>query len=445
MSIAEKIAGSLIKTYGGKVADSVGLGSVWKFFSGDSGSDHSEEILAKLDDISAQLQGISKQIARLQDDTKTAFKRASFDIVVQPLQALMDANDTLKDDYRRLFVALAGDNDRDVDKALDQIQKDLEMVSKGPETWHNHLIGTVGTSVIVAASGIASDNPEFYTQKSAQTFQDTWDLFDAQQAMTLFYYIEYLNATTERDSDRPEGNQPAAVLDTIRTYLHHRQQQLILLRGQKRNVTQVMTLSISGNPRMLHGSFSGPALPPDTIVALKPPYTMWSLQLTGPTAQGSSTYEIFCSSRQDVMRFQNPERDSVRAVFENTNQLQIDGLLFERPVGKQFEDLVTAAKGTNDGFYKTLGDLGFVFPAGAGSIWTLPTTDESDEYLRITPNSKFECLASSTTDDIRRSGIFFSGNNLYHENAPPETPCTDPNAWGLSIYYHATQGQYFYT
>ncbi len=234
-SIAEKIAGSLIKTYGGKVAGSVGLGSVWKFFSGDSGLDHSEEILAKLDDISAQLQGISKQIARLQDDTKTAFKRASFDIVVQPLQALMDANDTLKDDYRRLFVALAGDNDRDVDKALNQIQKDLGLVSKGPETWHNHLIGTVGTSVLVAASGIASDDPEFYTQKSAQTFQDTWDLFDAQQAMTLFYYIEYLNATTEQDRDQPEGNQPAAVLDTIRTYLHHRQQQLFFY--AVRNVT----------------------------------------------------------------------------------------------------------------------------------------------------------------------------------------------------------------
>lgn len=438
-SIAESVATNLAKTAVSKGFDAVGMGSVWNFLNGGGSSDHSAEILAKLDQISAQLTGISTQVADLQNDVDKDFAQGDFDTVVLPVGALISANDTLKADYRAL---LSGDaNGEDISGILGQTMTDLKKIDGGPAIWHNALIGNPGTSVIVAANRLASNyNAEFYTQDSAERFQNLWDLFDAQQAMTVFYYVELLSAT----------NQRGRVVDTIRTYLQNRRQQLQLLRGQQRDVTEVMTLSISGTPRMLHGKFTGPALPPLTIVARKPPYMMWSLQLLGPTTQGNATYELFCSAYGDVVRFQNQTKDPVSIAFDNANETMIDGRYFRRPDGSEFEALVTAAGGTYDGdpggqFVTELGKLGFVFPPDVTSIWTIHTSGESDPYLGITPGSKFECHSSSTTDDIRRSGKYFSGNNLYRQNDKPEHPCGDPNAEGLSIYCGITQGQYFYS
>jgi hypothetical protein len=437
-SIAETVATNLAKRYGGAAADKLGLGSVWNFLNGDgSSSDRSQEILDKLDAISQQLQQISTQINALQNDMVTAFARENFDTVVAPVQALMSANDTLKNDYRALLVEAA--NDRDISGTLGQITEDMKAIYQGPATWNNALIGNPGTSVIVAASRMAS-GAEFYTQDSAHKFQGLWDLLDAQQAMTLFYYVEHLNATKQQDR----------VLDTVRTYLRNRQQQMLLLRGQERDVTETLTLSISGNPRKIYGRFSGPALPPLTIVAHKPPYTMWSLQLTGPVPQGDWTYDRYCAATNATQQYIDVSKDAARGAFDNANEIVFDSLYFARPVGTQFEALVTAAGGTYDGdpggqYVDALRGLGFVFPDGTTNVWTSVSPDESETRVGVgSQSSKAECYVSQATREFRISGRYFNGNNLYRENGKPDRPCDDASVLGASIYLRNTQGQYFY-
>lgn len=73
----------------------------------------------------------------------------------------------------------------------------------GLETWHDVLTGANGqTSLIRASSRAVFKKQSIFNQRQVQIVQEYWEYFDAQQALTVSYLIDFLNATERHDETR---------------------------------------------------------------------------------------------------------------------------------------------------------------------------------------------------------------------------------------------------
>jgi hypothetical protein len=107
------------------------------------------------------------------------------------------------------------------------------LLKDGPQTWHSALTGDAGqTSLIAAISRTARDScGGLYGPQAAAQMQAQWEYLDAQQALTMAWYVNYLN----------DSGQSEFVMKTLRGYAGRRLEQTKLLRGVKDRDVEVLT------------------------------------------------------------------------------------------------------------------------------------------------------------------------------------------------------------
>jgi hypothetical protein len=200
------------------------------------------EINRKLDQIIKQLEVLQASVDDLRDYLKNALSELSYDVAVAPLTNLIEVNGTLQ----RLFSNLLKLTDKDQIKDLkaeinDLIKNNLETAVA---TWHNHLAGASGQTSVINAWGRAvyRHHTPVFGQAGAQAIQSQWDYFDAQQALSVMYLVNYYNE---------KGQQPLAI-DTINDWQRNRKQQILLLRANVTLQDQIYSLVEAGDGKYRH-------------------------------------------------------------------------------------------------------------------------------------------------------------------------------------------------
>jgi hypothetical protein len=194
-SLAATIAGSLAKG---------ALGSVGSFAFGQMmsaiGFDMSgqAEMNAKLDQILGKLDALQSSVDHLHDYLSSELTQMQYDQAYAQVQPLISQNKHLNEKFKYLLTA----SKENVKKTKIEIAFAIENTTyqSGIETWHDVLTGANGqTSLIRAGSRAVFNKQSIFNRRQAQIIQQYWEYFDAQQALTVSYLVDLLNATNRRD------------------------------------------------------------------------------------------------------------------------------------------------------------------------------------------------------------------------------------------------------
>lgn len=199
-------AASLAANIGGSLAKGA-LGSVSSFAFGQMmsavGVDMSgqAEMNAKLDQMLEKLDALQGSVDRLRDYLGSELTQMQYDAAYAQVQPLISRNKYLNEKFKYLLTARKENIQRtknDISNAINDPN-----YQSGIETWHDVLTGLNGqTSLIRASSRAVFNKQSIFNQKQAQIVQEYWEYFDAQQALTVSYLIDSLNATDRRDEAR---------------------------------------------------------------------------------------------------------------------------------------------------------------------------------------------------------------------------------------------------
>lgn len=185
---------------------------------------------AKLAQISDQISALSVKLQNVQSSLLAAIDKSAYTTLLgQRAQELVDINDYIDQEIRAIATSQAPTSDR-----RDRLNKYVfeKLVQGGMQSWHSTLYGTVSqenTLLVLWSRIVQKLKTDVYDSSQAAAVQAQWDYFDAQQARSLAYVVDYMrgNASYSVAGD---------ILPTIQRWRNNRKLQLSLLKGNSRSV-----------------------------------------------------------------------------------------------------------------------------------------------------------------------------------------------------------------
>ena len=356
-SLATSIGSSLAKGAVGAVG-AYALGQILSVAGFDMSGQAA--MMGKLNEIIDRLKVLQQSVDQLRATLLKTLSKLSYDVAVGQVQPLIDLNGTLTDSYAALLRAAPGE----VDGArADILALTDATLLKGPRTWHNALVGGSGQTGLIEAWGrdVFNAHAKWYAADAARAMQTQWNYLDAQQAMTVNFLVEHLNATHQR----------AKAIETLRQWHRNRGEQAAKLRGMVDAVLPYATIGADG--QIVTGGFGVRHLPPYVAISV-PTNIMWCLVVGAPVAQGA-----------DEAAFQREIAGDIAAVTTNT------GVGAPETFGQATEnfwqilgndEIIAMMKecggdvgGGADHFEMAMRARGFVFPEDHVRIWTNDARD----------------------------------------------------------------------
>ncbi len=275
MTIAQKIGGSLVDNSLGYF-EQLGLGSMMSFLGvGDSSDEELSEIINTLSEIQEELHTLQHSVDDLRTDMDKELALVDYDVLIGPVQGLIDANKQLTTDFVVLLGAQRGQ--------VNSVKKDIRTLMdadflKGLNTWNSWLTGSSGQTSLLAAwsQAVCRNSGNFFNWGAAERIQKQWEFFDAQQALTVAYLVEHYN--TNGDTDM--------VTSTLAAWQANRTAQLALLRGTTSQLDRFPVVGADGKRSAVETPLAN-ALPPDTMVSIKTSL-MWYLYVSPRVQMGPS-------------------------------------------------------------------------------------------------------------------------------------------------------------
>ena len=418
--------------------NSLGLGGIASFFGGGGSSDNAT-VLDKLDQIQGQLNSISLSIDAMHDDLKKRLDELQYNTLVTGSGAsdLIKANHVLHEDYGRLI------------NAARRRERDMVPIYGGGSNWNDIMTGGAGAkSLIFAAQALAaSPNQKFYTAESARSFENLWSYFDSQQTVTLFYFIEHLNAT----------NQGGSRIDVLDEWCQNRKKQVGMLKGTASSSTYIFNVYSDVHPGRItphRRSVPLPSLPTDTVLQRQrlptnPNYrALWYLKVHPPVPQGSDLLVVDCTQTNKL----NPETtDDTRTAFVKVaNDLdnsvgRATGAFGPKTYGWHIPtepwlgQLIHECGGRISG----LRDFGFDLPGGDLRLWAIPNFGHSMHQLKCQTSGVCHHVGNcdhSGNDHMQRD---FVGYVSYNDDESVWTPAEEPSNAAMIVYCQVVDADQF--
>ncbi len=272
--VGEKLAGGFV---GG--AGSMAFGEILSLAGADiSGK---AEINAKLDEIIDQINQLQQSVNKLTDFLGKQLSQLEYDLALQPVLKMIDTNTTLARLFNdTLSMKAPADIARVVDEAVELIDREY---LGAVETWNNALVGVANKTSLIKSWGVSvyKNHSSVFTGSifglnEAQAIQSQWDYFDAQQALSVMYLIEYQNK---------KGLKPTA-MRIFNDWQNNRKVQLSLLYANITPSYNVYSLSSDSSSKytMKAEQVSVASFPVNSIVVGD---LLWSRNLIGPSLQGT--------------------------------------------------------------------------------------------------------------------------------------------------------------
>jgi hypothetical protein len=220
-TISESMMTGAASNLGGLVLGRI-LAEAGADFSGQAEMSH------KLDRILAELADLRTAVDNLAKDLKTAAANQAYDLAASGVLGLISVNATLNREFRSLLTAKP-----DEQLSIKQsITAEFAKLPTGLATWDECLRGASGQTGLIEgwAWKIRMKCADWFSPRSAAAIQSHWDYFDAQQALTVAYLVEFHNQRKERTMAR----------SVLETWSQNRQLQLRMLRGTSRHEEKVI-------------------------------------------------------------------------------------------------------------------------------------------------------------------------------------------------------------
>ena len=265
----------LLKKLGGSIANGVVSGLAHYAFGqilSAAGVDMSglKEIQDTLNQIQNSINQLSRDIASLKDVLQKELAELRYDVAYQQVAALIATNKELLLQSATLVSMPPGDlRDAQKNKMNRMIERNL---LTGPHIWQDALSGAGGQSGLIAAWGRAVFRTySVYGPVQAAAAQKNYDFFDAQQAITVAFIIDYW---------KEQGNL-ARANQTRRDWYAARDGQRGLYRGGDRQYDEMPVVDDNGRfssdiAKTAANSFIPSALPARTLFS-KTNGLMWLL------------------------------------------------------------------------------------------------------------------------------------------------------------------------
>ena len=387
--VAGDISGKLVSGFASGAA-AAALGQLLFAF----GIGSQAEILNKLDEINSKLDTILRRLDRIESalialSDKLDLRSAEQEYVTRltTIRPLITMNDTL----RRNYDALRRSSDNARPGAMDTIRAlmDGETFLGAPEKWHNVLANSFDDQGLIQAwNKVVVRRNTLFENKAAAQIQTHWDYYDAQQALSILFYVEFLN-------DRDQHEQ---VPDFLNQWRDKRRKQLTLLRGTIREVDLFHTFNETKAPRA-EATFLR-ALPKGVIVDAKTDL-MWWPKILPPMQQDYASMNTWASidPSYDPQQYLNGcgTRLSDYPEFNAADLSQLYGRCdyWIVPTIEELSELITRCGGQlgeRDDFKDALERNGFAFPPGAGEVRLWTRTRRTGEVRREGKKVPFQNL-----------------------------------------------------
>jgi hypothetical protein len=346
-----------------------------------------EEINSKLDTILHQLDRIESALTALSDKLDLRSAEQEYVTRLTSIRPLITMNATL----RRNYDALRRSSDDARPGALDTIRTlmDGETFLGAPEKWHNALADSFDDQGLIQSwNKVVVRRNMFFDNKAAAQIQTHWDYYDAQQALSRLFYVEYLNDHDQHDQ----------VPDFLRQWRDKRRKQLALLRGTIREVDLFYTFNETKEPRA-EATFLR-ALPEGVIVDPKTDL-MWWPKILPPMQQDFAAMNTWANIDPSHNPAQYVKDCGTRLSFypefsaADLSQLHGGCGYWVVPTVEELSQLITRCGGQigeRDDFKDALERNGFVFPPGAGEVRLWTRTRRDGEVTRERKQIRFTGL-----------------------------------------------------
>jgi hypothetical protein len=406
------------ETLGGQLAESA-AGPIGAFAFGQLlswaglGDNSQAEMQAALNQIIQQIAVLQQSIDQLHADMEAAMTQIQYDVVAQPVNALIASNETLLG----LFATLAGaPADELADQRASIVSQMGPSIVTAPQTWHDTMTGNTGTTGIIQAwNQVVHTHYPFFDAQAANAIAQHWAYLDAHQTQSVMYCVEWMNH---------QGN-PAGAVQTLLNWREHRIAQLGMLRGMPWSLDRYIYVDgnpDAGRPNAERIATELRSLPPGvTITSFEGAPMMYYLTLMGPIAHGNSGSD-FNSAYQECV-------NTVADVTDRQGQGdQVDdSTLWNIPSPPQMIDFLNFCGGSVGGggadhFADALSTKNFT---GAGGqqlrLWTdfMRNPDGTPLTIPIMPFGRPMPMGEARS-------VFVDGDSWWN-------PSTDPNdtAWLL--------------
>ena len=227
-SIAVTIGSKLAE---GILSDGIGFGFDQLLSFAGAGTSDLKEVMAKLDEIIGMLGVLQASV----DQIKKQLDQVIYNNAVAPLLQMISQNGHLQGRFKDL---LSMTNQDEINETKKEIRDSIYInfaVGASVELWNNCLIGLAGNTSVIHALGklIYNQNSSVFGPGAAKAIQTQWDYFDAHQAFTVMFLVDYYHDRAEPDSAR----------SAINTWQQHRKAQLLSLHANTKAYDSVYTLT----------------------------------------------------------------------------------------------------------------------------------------------------------------------------------------------------------
>ena len=191
-SIAITVGESLAKGALGQVGG-LALGQILVLVGADISGQ--QEMSRKLDQILADLAVLRTAVDRLTADLQKVGADLAYDFSVNGVLGLIAVNTTLNGAFKSLLIAKPAEQQ----KLKGSIATELAKLTTGLATWDNCLRGISGQTGLINGWGrkVRANCADWFSPVSALAIELHWDYFDAQQALTVAYLVEFYNQNDE--------------------------------------------------------------------------------------------------------------------------------------------------------------------------------------------------------------------------------------------------------
>jgi prefoldin subunit 5 len=147
------------------------------------------EMSRKLDQILAELDKLRTAVESLTEHLQEVEADLAYDLSVNSVLGLINVNKTLNDAFRDLLIA----KPEELVRMKKDITGKLEKLTDGLATWDNCLRGVSGQTGLIHgwARKVRANCKNWFSAHSASAIQSHWDYYDAQQALTVAYLVDY--------------------------------------------------------------------------------------------------------------------------------------------------------------------------------------------------------------------------------------------------------------
>ena len=326
--------------------------------------DPQTQIMSRLNLIVSKIDQLQTSINRLSAEMKTLVTEARYETATQNVESIVDYNHALMARYDSIASAQNQADMIDRKKKFLQVAN-VDLLRAACEKWHNALVGFAGGQGILQLWSMAiHQNAVVFGPKAAAAIQANWQYFDSEQARTVMFLIEALNAQ-EGDRNLAAVRMSDDAMAAAALWRTRRLQQLAVLRGMPEGRDKPFHYFANGRDQVEQTPIK--FLPANTLIDTATGL-MWKRSVNYVSARGPTEDRTMGDAEHACMRAQAHAKLYAAAPAPEDME-NFPGWM---PAGlDEMQGLVRDTGGSESQFTQALKNAGFVF-SNRPSDWDDP-------------------------------------------------------------------------